>query len=1100
MPINIILSDNLRACTNKLIQNLCSDELVNNEHHILVVPDRFTLVAEKKVMSTLCKTAVFNIEVLTVSRLCNAVLNDSTQKYLTDSGALMLVRKIILSHVSELKCFKKAVHNVGFAQSLFENMVALMRSDISALDLLNVINNTSDTALKLKLEDIYLIYADYEKELEQKYSDHSAKFNAFINAVSNSTIINQSHIYMAEFDSFAPQDYRLIENLMKYAKSFSITCFDEQKNNKDTINSNVFNNIYRLANKLEQSVGIQKFNSLLNTPFKHLSNNLYAYPFKKFDLVYGAINIYEANDILDEVTYMARNIRDFIVNQGIRYKDVAILTGAFNKYDKIIKEVFKKFDIPYFLDNQENLANHELSRFLLSVLDIIKNDLKYSDVMTFVKNYFFGLTTEEQDYFENYCLEYGIDHNKFFDLFKLGVKNSGFNIAENVRKRFINCIKPLYVQFKTEFNAMDFVTVLNQFMTDCNVPDKINALCNIYNTSHNITEQKTTEQVLQKLQIIFTELAEILGTTTISLDEVYAIFNMGLNSSKISLIPVAIDSVFVGDISISMPEECAYIFVAGCNLNQVPLLKEDCGIINDNELQHITKLEPSVKYVNSRQRFKIHQILCLPQKKLFVSYSNLLENGEKAKPSLLIKGIKKLFTYKGKDLPISNYDKEIMHSIDIDENSEAKQYATYFSSKNVALDELSRAMRAYKNFQDYPSLKAYTALYYLLAQKPNSLKQIEHNLNYQNQTTNIEKARDLLFKKQYTKVSQIETFFECPFKHFMDYGLKLKKRMISGINAVDAGNLLHKTAEIFVSTTKGEYIDNIKCKTLSQNIINAILSREEYITLINDDKNRGIITSLKEEAVRLCSAINYQNANSAFKVIATEKKFTTNALTSGNLQIKLVGVIDRVDKYNDYVRVIDYKTGKCDIKYSEIYYGLKLQLLVYLYVLIKEFGYKPAGAYYLPIHNEFNDYKSTSPYEIYKLMGISEDNIEILCAMDKRVDFDHPKSDIAPFSIKTSTDNRNNNVYELSRKSNFIVTKERIEILLGYTEKLMLLALEKINSGYIDCSPYEQGDHTACEHCDYLGVCKFDTLAGNKTRVLKSVRDFDTEGNADGND
>ena len=587
--------------------------VINAERHILVVPDRFTLSAEKKVMQAINKTAVFNIEVLTVSRLCNSVLSQFSTKYLTDSGALMLIRKIILNSKEKLVCFKRATHNAGFAQTIFESILQFKRSDILPEGLVEIINTTSDSALKLKLNDLYLIYSEYEKELETNYFDRSAKMNTFIREINKSKNIINSHIYFAEFDSFSSQDYRLITELIKASKSFNIACYASDYSNSSTINSDVLAKVTSVAQILDEKVNIIKFSAPQNAPFKHLSSNLFAYPFKKQELTYGAINLYESEDSKDEITFVARQIRTHILSGNARYKDFAVLCGGFSKYEKIIEETFNKFEIPYFLDKSENLQSHVLSRFLISALDVIKSNFQFADVMTYIKNYFFDITSAEKEHFENYCLQFGIKHNKFCSFFTLGEKEASFLVAEQVRKKLIRSIMPLNEKLKSSFSANSFVETITQFIKVNFLYEKLAVLCEEYFKNSNLTQQKISEQVPEKLSAVLSEFSDILSEQNISLDEAYAIFNMGLASSSISIVPIAIDCVFVGDISISMPSECDYEFIVGCNINQVPALKEDSGVITDSEIMHIKDLEPSVKYINSRERFKIHSILHLVQ-------------------------------------------------------------------------------------------------------------------------------------------------------------------------------------------------------------------------------------------------------------------------------------------------------------------------------------------------------------------------------------------------------------------------------------------------------------------------------------------------------
>ena len=216
----------------------------------------------------------------------------------------------------------------------------------------------------------------------------------------------------------------------------------------------------------------------------------------------------------------------------------------------------------------------------------------------------------------------------------------------------------------------------------------------------------------------------------------------------------------------------------------------------------------------------------------------------------------------------------------------------------------------------------------------------------------INNTRQKLFVNGKTSTSQIERYFKCPFMQFVDYGIKPKDNPKFEIQNIDVGNILHKVAEKYVLfCIKNNYVFDFENSKKVEQIFDEILKEDKFKIFT---KQVYALTNLKSEAVRFCDAIKNQIISSDFKPQYAEKQFENYKLDN-NLHIS--GVVDRIDVLdidsNKYMRIIDYKTGRDSFSFKDIYFGIKIQLLVYMSVIKNILGEKPVSFGYMPIKNKF---------------------------------------------------------------------------------------------------------------------------------------------------
>jgi ATP-dependent helicase/nuclease subunit B len=1090
MQFHLLLSNTYQNAFSQVLQKLkLQSEMSPQTQHFLVVPDRVTLNAEKRLFEHLNIQSTFSVEVITLSKLANKVLKNTlnAKKVLTKQSGIMLTTKVVLNNKQHLKAFSRATHFTGFIENVYETIMQLKSCNITPEEFLNSAPK-DNVSLQLKMQDIALIYKNYQTELEKGYLDASTKLSLFAEAISTNETIQNAHFYFALFDSFTPQQYYILSKLVKHSSSVNIgLCSNTKQNNAHIYTSDMYEQLVSIAKQYGMRAKdiITNQTDKLNPAFAHILTQFEAYKPSIYLLEPNNKNLmlFEAKSIKEEVEFVASSIL-LKVQNGERFCNLQIATSNMTTYASIIKEVFSRYHIPYYLDQSEVLTNHHFVGFLLQAIKTAKSNLLNTEVLSYTKNYFTGFSLEEQNLFEDAVLKLGTNYNQFYN--NCFEKENENTMLEKVRSTVVS---DLAFFDKKQAKVAYFVQQAFAFLTHKNATEKLSELMKNYEKTNQIVEQKRTSQVYEKLHKILLELEELLGEEEVSLTEFYELLLQVVSATTLSTIPVSVDAVFVGEASNNNFMRKNVLFVLGAVEEELPNLKADVGIILEDELKKINKLvtlEPSIHQLNKRTKFNLFQLLLTPKKQLVVSYARSDEKQKEQKPAQLIKTLQRLFYVKetGRNIPLPVHTMETLLQNDVTQTS---WMPYYYANEKVAVNKWLNKVVEQKQQNEQIS-EPLNSLYELLL-KTRSSQTLLNYLNNAKPTTEFERisnAYALFFEKERTKVSQLESYFTCPFKHFLEYGLKLKEKERAGMRPLDVGIILHKVAEQFGNKLKQNKI-SFPLNKMANGFIDAILKEPQYAQFLKNREYQNMILSLKEEATRLVEAIYHEQQNSAFRLSELEFSFGlmgNNALEVkvGDKTISFAGVVDRIDLFENYFRIIDYKTGKSNFSFKELYFGKKIQLFLYASVYRMITNKKLAGVFYFPIKNEFEDENTNNT--LYKMEGALLDNLAVVKAFDKNLSAAQPKSSIVYVTIKTDAQDNITVLDHHTQKRAF--TEEEFTKIEEYLKNLIQTALEEIISGVITPSPLQESK-LPCDYCAYKSTCPIFSHFEAKQREMQTI-------------
>lgn len=1059
MAVNIYYSNTFRGAFDSLSKVLKKNL---NESNIIIVPDRFSLTIEKAILDKLNIAGSMNIEVMSFSRLAATLLKDTINKCLTPESAIMLLAKVIRKSREDLLCYKNIREITAFSKNMYAAISEIRNSGITVEMLKNALSKTKNAGIARKTADIITLYEKYLNELSLNYNDATTRLERLIDEIPNNQRIKESNIYITDFYFFKHTEYGIIEELMQHAKSLNIALIKKPDN--ASLNGRIYPNykIKSRAARLNIEV-VEHYNHYqLEGINGIIERRLFAYDNEEISDSLDKIKLLHAPEIESELTAVARQIRA-VIKEGRRYNEIAVVTGDIIKYTPYIENVFERFDIPFFIDRKEPLANHPLIRFIFALYDCINEDYAINYVFELIKNPFFSTETKdtntqrkEAEIFENICIKYGIKGRQLRK--KVKYIEEDRNIFERIRRRLVKLFDT--IGGGGEISVDENIIKLFDLLKSVKMDDKMKALVKHQAEFEDRSYAEVTKQLPVKLEQILSEIKEMLGGQLMNTDEFAVLFKASIGNTSVSMIPQYIDSVFVGEPIESRYAVIKALFIVGADENSLPVSRKDNGIITSYDAgEWGLEINPDIYETMNLDKLHIHQLLIKPEQQLTVSYCSRDISGDFLNPSIVMKQLEKIFGLKTES--VIQLDNEPYH---LEGAPRAEFYARRFSTYKNAINELSIKLRKIKEGKSTAyDLMPYDAMYSILnAEEKEQI--LEINNLHKDSKPYIRDAIKLFFGRDMTSVSQLESYFRCPFRHFVGYGIKAQKREVARMEANIIGLIIHKALELFlqklIDDANGFQLSEEQKGRIIDSVIVDVLDKYEQECLI-DDSNRDLII---ESIIRALNNVYELLGKSSFKPCLVEsefgrgKDFPPIEINYGNnKKVFFKGKIDRIDRHNEDIIVIDYKTGnvKDDIK-NELYYGAKIQLFVYLSAIAKD-NFKPVGMMYMLINDKFiKDGAKTYPFTGLILDSAAKD------------------FDLTP------------NDGELIDRKKSSVDEDLLRRLIAYAMDISSKACEEISDGYIESKP----DKDACSYCDYKDICRA-RLKEPLVRKLPSIRKFD---------
>lgn len=1038
-----------------------------NGMQVIFTPDRMTLQIEEKLFDELGEKCFFDVDVTTLTRFTNKIISKHNYnfKVLSKPVAVAIVKKILTENKSQLKTMRKATNFNGFASILFDT-ISMFKSCNVNVD--QISNNTKNNNLNLKLDDLKLVYKNYEEFLKNEYTDSFNKLNLLAKLLKSEDFKN-THFYFVGFDDFTPQMYNIIQELVKVSASVNIATavnYIDDLNNKNIFLNNVYLNLLNLAN-----INGIKYNKIYckasyTNEFEIISNNLFGMKLLKSDAQSNCIKLHKFNDVTDEIVFAIKQIQYLIASRNVNYNDFVIITPSLADYKTKLQTLFTKNNIPYFFDESELVSNSIVLRFYFDLFELVTGNFSKRDLLNFLRNY------SEIDF-------------KLINLFENVVNKSGYNYQkllvpiQHLQNEELQPVYQLLTNFislredlKTVNTLGGIVDILSKFTEMFGFKSYLSKLSNKYKEKNNVIEYNKLNNVISKVNKGFKEIVDVLGNYQIDCSEAFDIIKAYFENLTVVIPPILSESVIVTDILKGELPKKKFAIILGAAEGKMPVVQNDLGLITDQDINLLSNhinLSPTVNVINKRNKFKVYETM-LKYEHIYLSYVAVTPSGEKIMPSELISNLQTMFSnlqLVNGSLILHEYQNELTNNYFEFNNINASFVTTNFI-ENLKTEMKNSSVIVKRNTNN---------MYEALTNSNQNVEKYIDNIKYVNNVPNLENT-SLFLKNNKVSVSEIEKYYNCPFEHFVKYGLKLSEIDSSEFDARLFGNILHEYTKKIVPYLQSSGENNLK--EFSLKTLDSILKKDEYKHLVLNPNNSNNIKSLKREVLRINTALlRLQNS----ETLTTEndwleKRCDGFVLDNGKVKIELQGVIDRVDFDNDTFAIIDYKTGESDFSnFTDIASGKKLQLIVYVYIVQNLIKKRPIGVFYMPLKNTYTKQDND---ELYKLKGAVSTNLSDICKIDKNLH--EPSYSSKVTYLKTKKDGG------IDVRGKILLSNQDFETLVDYTTKMVLSAVENIKNGCIKPEPLKIGNKTACDYCEYKAMCNFSEDYENKYREFGTIR------------
>lgn len=938
---------------------------------------------------------------------------------------------------------------------------------------------------------MYIMYNQYEEEIASKFIDEEDTLSILAESLDKTEMFKDSIIYIDEFVGYTKQEYDIIRKLLKQAKQVNITvCMDTSEN---TINKEqdlfiesreTFQKLINIAKEekinIEKAVELNEIKKYKTLELKHLEKNLYNIKYEKYINKVENIELFLAKNQFTEIENVAKEIVRLVRDNGLRYKEISVITKTMDTYSKIIKAIFNKYDIPVYIDEKKDLSQNILIKYVLSIIEIFSKNWSYEAVFNYLKTGLSGIDMKDIFALENYCLKYGIRGSKWYkEPWKVAKNDEELKFLNDLREKIV---KPL-LEFKDNLNrvknAKEITEKLYKFLIENKIDEELINKANVLEKNGEIALANLYRTSWNTLINVLDEVVLVLKEDKISFEEYVKVLKIGLQNSGLGSIPTTLDQVIVGDVERSRTHEVKVAFIIGLNDGVFPKLNKDEGFLNDNDREYLKEngieLAKGSKDLLFEENFNIYKALLVPEEKLYLSYASCDNLGKSLRPSMLISKIKKIF-------------------VKLTEKSDIVNSNIIITNKKATFEELLENIRKYEDKEEIDSI--WFDIYNLYKKNPEYKEKLESaivGLNYTNKPENLSKENiDNLYKNVLnTSISRLEQYKRCAFSYYLKYGLGLTDKSLFKIESLDTGTFMHDVIDEFFEQVLSREISlkNITDEEISEivsSIINEKLTLNRNYIFTGTAKYRILTTRLKNVILKSMKYIIKTITESDFEIFGNEVEFKNGKkykpiiieLEDGK-KVEITGKIDRIDlaknKDGKYMRIIDYKSSVKNIDLNEFIAGLQIQLLTYLDAVSKIEDVIPAGVLYFNLIDPIiKADKNMSDEEIelelkkqFKMQGLILADINVVRMMDNNLD--KGASNIIPAYI-----DKDNN---LSNTRSNCVNKEQFKYLQRYTNKLIKEIANEILSGNIDIRPTynRKKKKTPCEYCEYKSICNFDS-------------------------
>ena len=1092
---------------------------------LLIVPEQYSHDAERQLCAICGDRLSLYAETLSFTRLCNNVLSEAGEagsRSLDASGQILAMHRALESVAPSLKVFGIKRMRTEILERLLEAIKEFKSLNIAPQTLENASNRTRGP-LSEKLKDLALIFDAYDTLLQVHGSDTADRLTLLADFIGESSVGNTGHIYFDGFNDFTIHEICVIEELLrKKAKITVCLTYDPDDDGEIfKIPQKTAAQLSRLAEdhgvRLNQEYFLPEPTPLTQagrptastrapephaylptastrTPEPHadlpnastrapelifLEKHLFSDAPPKYPGQCNAITVYAAPTHYVECEYAAYKVWELVRN-GSRWRDIGVMARDWEEYGSICENVFEKYGVPFFSGGKADILTKPPITLIDAALEIATSGWEYRSIFRYLKSGLLDIMTDQCALLENYVLRWQIRGSLWtreWTMPPYGYSRKKDDDEEHLkqinelRKQLIKPLTNLRDGIKGESNAEVKLRALYRFLEEIKLPEHLAEKAREFNERG---EMRLADEYVQLWDITINAMEQmntILGDDKLSAIEFRKLFTLALSQNDVGVIPVSLDRTALGGMAMSRRRDLKCLIILGATDENLPTLSKNTGALSDHEKALLRKLGTDIPAGLEDRLYRemnmLYSTLTLPSDKLVVIYPT--SAGQR--PSFIIKRLTAMFDKKEETLSADEYmtAAEVPYLELLRSKGQPVSYPGNTGTETASLTSATTLAPNQPTIQPTPTYK-------------------------QNRNLSRQAAAQLYGKEFSLSATRVDRYYACPYKHFLQNGLRLEPRIPAEFDAAAAGIFMHYVLDgVFCEIKEGEGFKDIKEESYLK-LTNKYIGKYVDEVLLNfEGKNKRfeyLFRRYQEDVIYVVSDMIEELRRSGFEPLDLELDMST-------LSAAERGLIDRVDGFTHegklLLRVIDYKTRNEAYSFdlTDVLYGRDMQMLIYLFALEKygnvryDAQIEPAGVLYVPARDVIlNAPRNASQTDIRQMRksemrrsGLILNDPDVLEAMESGAEKDY-------LPVKTTKEG------EIIGDS--LISSKQIEVLSKHVSNMMQNAKEKIKSGDNECVPYyKSANDNACSYCEFHTVCGFDEETGDKRRVVSRKKPED---------
>jgi len=1071
--LKLILSKDWVVGTDAILNMVSQDVSACHGGRILMVPELISHDMERRLCAAAGDTSSRFAEVLSFPRLGRRVLESigiNPQECLDNGGRVVAMAAAARHLHSRLKAYASVETRPEFLTGLVEAVDEFKRCCITSADLQKAAQNT-EGAFAQKLEELSLLLETYDSICARGKKDPRDQMTWLLEQLQECDFSEKHTFYIDGFPDFTRQHMAIIEHIILTAPNVTVSLNCDRPDSTDPAFEKAGTtaaHLIRFAKDHAVPYDI-KYLAGEESALTLLREHLFQGSVQQWPQLRARLFLCRGDSVYRECQAAAQRVMK-LAREGCRYRSIGIVCTDIAAYGDTLSLVFNRCGIPLYRSGTEDILQKTVVTTVLSAMDAALGGFERQDVLRYLKSALSPLDAEVCDELENYAFLWSVNGSRWLQTWEnhpdgLGAQwtdeaKDKLQVINAARQEAIAPLAELQKKFREASRLTDRVMALCTFFDQIHLAERLGQLADEMDAAGDNRSAQILNQLWEILIGALEQLYDVLGDTTWDAETFTRLFTLLLSQYDVGTIPTVLDSVTAGPVSAMRCQQMDHLILLGAQEGLLPGYCGSSGVLTDQERSALRQMGVPLTgggMEGLQAEFsEIYGVFCGARESVMLCCSG-------SQPSFIYR---RLAEMAGGETAIEDFAQGT-------DPLDAAAYLASFDAADVAsslgLEEQYRYIRSRST----------------------------HDLGKVSEDT----VKKLYGKKLHLSASQVDKQAECRLAYFLRYGIGAKERKEATVDPAEFGTYVHAVLEQTARRVMQE--GGFRTVSLERTMEIAMAYSDAYtaerFSQLDSQRLAYLFRRNVRELAMVVEELWKELSSAEFTPVEFELAFGDGCSLSAidipgaPLPAQLRGFVDRVDAWRhgtaNYYRVVDYKTGRKDFDYCDVFNGIGLQMLIYLFTL-EEKGSDllgdnahSAGVQYFPARSPIisasgkldADEANAARSKEWKRKGLILANTDVIAAME-------PEG--APKRLSCKTDKEGNLTGD-------IATSEQLKLLRDYIFRVLRRLIGEIAQGNVDPNPYTRGSaHSACTYCPYKAVCHYDRVLGRRSYKTMSAQRF----------